>query len=332
MGTADVVVVGGGLSGLHLAHELVTRHTGLKVVLLEASALVGGRLASKEGVDLGAAWVWSQSNPLVAGLARALSIPLLRQGGAGPGQYRAQGSMASIANTLASSATSSGLSIKTTHPVSNITANPNFIEVQCSNGATWQAKAVAVCVPPRVGLKTIKFVPDLSETKKAAMRRTPAWMSKVSKVAMVYSKQWWGSEQVFGGARTRGPAFQYYDVIEASGLTAIVAFCEGSRMSDSQLEAKVLAQTRAFLGPEVDGKLLKRVVSHRWESDPFINEDPNDLHMFHLSPNSALGSAEAEGRIVFAGTEAAPRSPGFLEGAVEASVAAVAKIEKVLGV
>ncbi|WP_426566746.1 protoporphyrinogen oxidase [Angustibacter sp. McL0619] len=55
---ASVVVVGGGVSGLAAAWELATSRPGLDVVLLEASARVGGKLAlgsvAGQQVDVGA--------------------------------------------------------------------------------------------------------------------------------------------------------------------------------------------------------------------------------------------------------------------------------------
>lgn len=56
----DVVVVGGGLSGLQAAHDV--QRAGLSCVVLEARNRVGGKTWSqptKDGsfVDLGAAWI-----------------------------------------------------------------------------------------------------------------------------------------------------------------------------------------------------------------------------------------------------------------------------------
>ena len=71
----DVVVVGGGMSGLSAASQLTAQ--GHQVVLLEARARLGGRIQTDRSyampIDLGASWIHgpSASNPLVALAARA---------------------------------------------------------------------------------------------------------------------------------------------------------------------------------------------------------------------------------------------------------------------
>jgi len=71
---ADVVVVGGGLSGLWAASEL-QRYTNLSVVVLEGRARVGGRTESTapghaESFDLGAHWVGSTQHHIQAVIQR----------------------------------------------------------------------------------------------------------------------------------------------------------------------------------------------------------------------------------------------------------------------
>lgn len=73
---SDVVVVGAGVAGLAAANALCHTH-GLRVLVLEGSQRVGGRLCSSRlggsRVELGAEWVHgpSQSNPIAALVSRA---------------------------------------------------------------------------------------------------------------------------------------------------------------------------------------------------------------------------------------------------------------------
>jgi oxygen-dependent protoporphyrinogen oxidase len=74
---ASVVVVGGGISGLAAAWELSTSRPDLDVVLLEASARVGGKLAlgtvAGQTVDLGAESLLAR-RPEAVELARAVGL------------------------------------------------------------------------------------------------------------------------------------------------------------------------------------------------------------------------------------------------------------------
>ena len=71
---ADVVVVGGGLSGLTVALRLTSATPRLSVVLLESRDRLGGRLYADGGVDLGGSWSWPTDTAL-RGLAKGMHGP-----------------------------------------------------------------------------------------------------------------------------------------------------------------------------------------------------------------------------------------------------------------
>src|SRR5690349_23388437 len=78
-GIKRVVVVGAGMAGLAAARALTDR--GVEVVVLEARNRIGGRVETRNGVDLGAHWIHgTEGNPLT-NLARQLAVPTLFVGG-----------------------------------------------------------------------------------------------------------------------------------------------------------------------------------------------------------------------------------------------------------
>lgn len=83
----DACIIGGGLSGLAAARELLLRDPCLKVLVLEARPRLGGRTCSvalpdggaePDGVDLGGQWV-GPKQPRMLDLIDTYQIPLVRQ-------------------------------------------------------------------------------------------------------------------------------------------------------------------------------------------------------------------------------------------------------------
>lgn len=76
----DVLIIGGGLSGLALARTLSAR--GQDFHILEARDRFGGRILSKQhggtGFDMGPAWFWP-GQPRIAALIHALGLSQFEQ-------------------------------------------------------------------------------------------------------------------------------------------------------------------------------------------------------------------------------------------------------------
>ncbi len=84
----EVLIVGGGLSGLYLAHRLKQSDPSYRVTVLESRRRLGGRLESAQtsagesdevdevdevdAFDLGGSWFWPSSQPLVDSLLAEL--------------------------------------------------------------------------------------------------------------------------------------------------------------------------------------------------------------------------------------------------------------------
>jgi monoamine oxidase len=80
--SVDVVVVGGGLSGLQAAHDI--QRAGYSCVVLEARERVGGKTWSqptKGGsvVDVGAAWINDSNQSKMYALAKRFDLELIEQ-------------------------------------------------------------------------------------------------------------------------------------------------------------------------------------------------------------------------------------------------------------
>ena len=72
----DVIIIGGGLSGIYAASLLTDKIQSL--VLLEARSRVGGRILCPEHqgftADLGPSWYWPMINPKLTELIETLGL------------------------------------------------------------------------------------------------------------------------------------------------------------------------------------------------------------------------------------------------------------------
>ena len=81
----EVIIVGGGTSGLYTAHKLINSGGIDDVIVLESRGFVGGRIVTtrdndnKKPLFNNFAWRVSEANPMMLQLARELDIKLVPQ-------------------------------------------------------------------------------------------------------------------------------------------------------------------------------------------------------------------------------------------------------------
>ncbi len=89
MEDTDILIIGGGLSGLYAAYLLSQQKKSF--TLLEARSRVGGRILSTEYKgyfsDMGPSWYWPEINPKWVRLVQTLGLEGHRQFEIGPGVY-----------------------------------------------------------------------------------------------------------------------------------------------------------------------------------------------------------------------------------------------------
>ena len=179
----EVLIVGGGLSGLALADRLTQQ--GVDFLLVEAQERLGGRILTKEVTGgrfyLGPAWFWP-GQPRMAEMARRFEIPVFEQYATGDlmyqdqsgavqrgrgyasmqGSYRLAGGMGALIENLLSTLGDSKILNNTR--LEKITHNEGGIVAGLDQGGvaiTINAQQITLALPPRVIADIIAFDPEL---------------------------------------------------------------------------------------------------------------------------------------------------------------------------
>jgi monoamine oxidase len=335
----DVIIVGGGLSGLVLAREVHRLGSNVRWLLMEARSTLGGRLKNDDSdsdIDLGGAWIWPQVQPGMRKLVDELSIATFPQpDDDSDGSMRMVGGAVQLITQLSASLPLGNIMLDS--PVKScVLLSPNtdnaMVEVRTLSDEIFLARKVVLAAPPKMILKHIRFNPRLSQPKQLAMELCPTWMAAVTKVSLVYKIRYWDKDDSNCGLRGT-PAFQMYDASTQDGkVTALTFFTlipsNTPYAQDDELLAHQVAEQIsslwARLGREIVAQQAKTyTVYHvqRWPMDPYISDDPNPPRVIqHPTPDLILSKVEWNGLLHFAGSETDQNSPGVMEGAVGAAM------------
>ena len=358
----DVVIVGGGLSGLAAARALHAADVDFR--LLEARDRWGGRVLSIEApgsggdasdpvsLDAGPAWFWP-GQARIARLVEDLGLTVFLQHSAGMAAFegadgtvrrdrsfalnaegmRVAGGLSQVTDRLAQSLPSERL--KLDHPVYRIEriAGGWRVLTTAANRTTIDARAVIVTVPPRLAGEAIGFDPPLSPETMAAMRGVPTWMAGHAKALVTFDHPFWRAHGLSGDAIShRGPLVQIHDASPPAGeIGGLFGFLglpanERSRAGEAVLRRAITRQLGQIFGPEAETPTAIRIVD--WADERFTatvadHDLPRSHPVYGMPP--ALRALTDDG-LIFASTELAPDNGGLLEGALAAAERAVGSI------
>ncbi len=257
-----ILIVGGGLSGLYLAHRLKQSDSSLGITVLESRSRLGGRLESAQmsvgesdevdAFDLGGSWFWPSSQPLVVTLLEELGLESFAQyeegdlliersqtrqaqrlepRGAGMGDARRLcGGMRSLIEALADRVGRgnilSGRKATGLRLIGGCGAGTR-IQATCSNGQCLEAERVVLALPPRLAASNrIEFSPPLPRDLVSSWAATATWMAPHAKYVAVYDRPFWREQKLSGNAHsTAGPLGEIHDATNYDGsLGALFGF------------------------------------------------------------------------------------------------------------
>lgn len=362
---AEVLIVGGGLSGLHTAYELERR--GVNVVLAEARDRLGGRILSRNfnsapyvadraAFDLGPAWFWpgqSRMQALVAELDLTSAVfaqaeqgdslyedaqGAIQRGLSGismEGAYRLKGGMRQIVAKLAQRI--SHATILHNACVTHVRRREEkIISTLLIEGSAQEviSNFVVFALPPRLTIATIRFEPELSPARGLELSAITTWMAGHAKIVAFYCDPFWREQGLSGDAIShRGPLHEIHDASPNSGGPyALFGFVsEPAKWRQQQLRAAATDQLQRLFGAAAATPL--DVYQKDWASDPYTSTEEDQKVMAFHPVNDLINLTESswDKRIIWSGTETAghhQHNNGYLEGALEASLRTVAILDR----
>ena len=350
----DVVIIGGGISGLQVARGVLS--AGLSCLILEARARVGGRLLSRAGVDLGATWSW-HGETRVAKLAAELGVarfaqhesgdaildrgasaePVRIRGGAGSRVegLRFAGGAQALANGLASRLPEGtvrlGARATAVRGWGGVGAEPGAVAtiVEFDMGgirSIVQADlAVVLALPPALAVAAIVFEPALPAQTAAIASTTPTWMASTAKTVVTYSSPFWRKARLSGTAFADGggPLSEIYDHCGDgdAGAAALFGFSHGGAPTADD----VIVQLVRVFGEEAAKPLAVETMD--WRTDPLTAGGHMASHGGNPRRNfgSKAFTSGGDGRggrgatLLWSSTETSTEAAGHIEGALLAA-------------
>jgi len=344
----DVIIIGGGLSGLTTAHLLQEKQ--LKVQVIEANNCLGGRIKtvkSQSGftLEMGATWVFN--DPFLRELIQKLNLELYSQYLDGKGFYEmnfmnnvqnfnvremtgGQEYHKVVAGTIEIIEALKNLidpkNIEVNSKVVTIHDQKNFIEVITDNNQIFKARNVVVTIPPKLLASTVQFIPKLSESVNNLRLKTHTWMADSIKFSIEYKKPFWRQKGLAGYALSNvGVVREIQDhVNENENLFGLVGFLQLSpkqyHWTKTERKDNVVKDLIRLLGAEAANYI-------DYEDKIWANEyltstglAVNDgLYAHQFNGNSGIITPEMNNKLFFAGAETSIVNPGYMEGAVKSA-------------
>ena len=356
---AEVLIVGGGLSGLHTAYELQKRD--ISFLLVESRDRFGGRILSSNpgnseydarlpAFDLGPSWFWpgqSRMHGLINELGLAEDVFMqssvgdalyednrgnIQRGIVGvsmEGAYRMKGGIRQIvanlcekipAELLISNAVITEIEYQQNKIVSTILVDGASKEMM--------SKYVVLALPPRVAVASIKFTPQFPQNRLDELNAIVTWMASHAKFVGIYKNRFWNDAGFSGDVIShRGPLQEIHDASSENGeLSALFGFvsvkAQYRKGREDELRTMILAQLTRLFGKSASQPI--EVHMKDWAFDAYTSTDyDQEVLKFHPS-NDIVNVTENswDQKLIWSGTESADyrqHSNGFLEGALEAS-------------
>ena len=327
------IIVGAGLSGLTTAYQLLLNGED-DFIILEGRNQIGGRIDTKDGIDLGATWFQDHHKNFLE-LIQALNVQKFDQYSKGksvlvyntmaPAHYFENDSNSPSANRIAGGTIAivkklSSFLQKKIHLnsiVIGIEEKDDIIIVKTEK-ENYISKKVVIAMPPKIA-NCIQYSPELPKELVQTLSQTHTWMSNAIKVGITFKNPFWRDKKMSGTIIGQvGPVIELYDHCDSNDNTySLMGFVnEGLReeTKDNRKE-RILSYLEKYLGHEIRDYI--NYYEKDWSQDPFTScENLKSIYMSPQYGNSLFNNFYMNNKLLFSGTETSPVYGGYLEGAV----------------
>ncbi|MFK7908736.1 MAG: flavin monoamine oxidase family protein [Chitinophagales bacterium] len=338
----EVLIIGGGLTGLTLGYLLQQKNMDFKV--LEARERLGGRISTQsyeeaKPLEMGATWLGKKHHHL-NDLLETLGVGIFEQAlgesaiyeaiSTSPPQlvtlapntnpsFRVQGGTYSLIDALQKKIPSE--QIHTGQVVQYIQQTPNGFVVKTDKD-TFHASFVVSTLPPFLLVNSIDIQPVLPNDVLQLANQTHTWMGESIKVGLTYAQPFWREKNTSGTIMSNvGPIPEMYDHSNyEDSFFALKGFLNGAYFSVSKEQRiqMVLKQLSKYYGEAANNYLSYEETV--WRNEPFTFK-PYAEHILPHQNNGhpAYHQAYLSGKFFIAGAETAPSFPGYMDGAVQSA-------------
>lgn len=347
----EVLIIGGGLTGLTLAYLL--QKVNIPFIVAEADKRIGGRINTKYNnnqapIELGATWIIEQQTNILT-LLKELNISVFEQyynttaiyepNSSQPHQivnlpskndssYRIKGGSQNLIKELSKKIDTENYLLNTV--IKNIEFINNEL-VSKSDNYTFHSKYTISTLPPALFFKSIITNPLLPLALKDIALKTHTWMGDSIRVGFTYKIAFWKNLKISSTIYSnKGPIQEFYDHSNAENtLQALSGFMNDSFNTYSKEERKNLAlkQLESYYGPEaLNYESYEECV---WKDQQFTSTNNNSFIMQQQNNGHPIyQDSYLNDRLFIAGTETSNYFSGKMEGAINSAQTIFNKLER----
>lgn len=360
---ASVVIIGAGLSGLYAAYLLKKRGIKATVTeargriggrIHSIRHPLHGH--NSHHFDMGPAWFWPAMNPLFSGLVSELGLTSFQQYSKGDylidesidqpprvypsayidqqPSYRLEGGTTSMVDGLLEELHPDSVMLDTQVTKLSRTSNNGYHLMATKNGqpVTLTAEYVITAMPLKLLAHSMQFEPELPSSVQKKMYSLPTWMAAHAKIMAVYPTPFWRSQGYSGSAMSHiGPLGEIHDAsislndgkLSYGALFGFMGVNASGRKAagETVLKTMALRQLIRIFGPQAAQPLSMELLDWSREAFTATHDETNTTHPAYGL--KSVNGGHDHPHLLFAGTEAATRNGGYLEGALEAAETAI---------